>query len=219
MSGIILTCDVCGHEMRVTRQTIGTRGRCAGCGAIITVGHRNTRPLVNILDAQPRKEEGVVPDTPAPNRDPFDVPEEEPTSEPEIPAFAKGHPGLFRAVLWIAGFLILAAALLMSLMPEPELTPEEMAQIKAAALKTYSEPSPIMAYRKELALGLVFLVYAVIVLYGVRAHLRFIRRESDPGIDIDDFFCLSVICPLAVALSWKANGFLLDLMGMVFRDT
>ncbi len=219
MSGFILTCDACGHEMRVIKQMIGTRGRCAECGAIITAGHRNTRPLVNILDAQPRKEEGIDPDQQASATycDPFDVPEEEPPSEPEIPAFAKGHPGLFRAVLWIAGLLILAAALYMTLMPQPQPTPEEMAQIKAAALKTYSETSILKAYRKELALALTFLVYAVIVLYMVRAHLSIIQRESDTGCGTD-ILCVFVICPLAAALSWTASLFLLDLVGMVFSQ-
>jgi DNA-directed RNA polymerase subunit RPC12/RpoP len=82
MNGLILTCDACGHEMRVTELAIGSRGRCAECGAVVTVSYRNTRPLEDEILAPPRKAEGDDPDL------------REPVSEP-VPAEHQG-PGCAR---------------------------------------------------------------------------------------------------------------------------
>lgn len=56
MDDLVLTCDQCGHEMRVSVHAMGATGRCAGCGAVLEVCADNTRPF----DAEADADEGAA---------------------------------------------------------------------------------------------------------------------------------------------------------------
>jgi hypothetical protein len=45
MPDLVLTCPECGHEMRVPEEAFGSRGRCSGCGAVVTANEQTTRYL------------------------------------------------------------------------------------------------------------------------------------------------------------------------------
>lgn len=45
MGDLVLTCDHCGHEMRVPEYALDSKGRCASCGEVLFVSEPNTRPL------------------------------------------------------------------------------------------------------------------------------------------------------------------------------
>ena len=45
MSDLVLTCEICGHRMRIPEYAMGSKGKCAQCGAVLLVGPDNTAPL------------------------------------------------------------------------------------------------------------------------------------------------------------------------------
>ena len=65
MDDLVLTCDQCGHEMRVSVHAMGATGRCAECGAVLEVRADNTRPFDAEADAAEAAAEPAEPAEPA----------------------------------------------------------------------------------------------------------------------------------------------------------